>query len=93
MTEIHIHLTKERLNLITWGDLVSLEEAEENGKANRAVRDIAAKFVTNGQGEYLPTDEAIAQLNKLSMSQMIEVTRQLLAGINDYAANPTNGSD
>lgn len=93
MTDIHIRLTKERLNLVTWGDLISLEEAQENGKANRAVRDIAAKFVANGQGDYLPTEEAIAQLNQLPMGQMVEVTRQLLAAINDYSANPTNGSD
>lgn len=91
--EIRIHVTNERLDELTVHEMVAVENVGEGIVSMKALRGIIAKFVLNGDGSYLPEDEALKLVDEIKRPQFLVVTREFFAKVNDLAVNPTTGSD
>jgi len=87
MGEIHLHVTKERLDELLLDEVIALEEPQ--AATARQLRDAVARFVVNGDGAYLPAAEAKRALGHVTQAKFVEIAHDLFAQVRGLAVNPT----
>lgn len=81
---------KVDLDRITLDDVIALEEKQ----SSKTMKDILARFVLGENDEYLPYDQALLQVGKLTMRELKEVSTQFadaMKGMQNEAL-PNSGS-
>ncbi len=93
MVEIRINVTAERLDMLTVDEMVAVENVGVGIVSIKDLRGIIAKFVVNGDGAWMPEDEALKVIGKILRPQFLDVAREFFAGVNRTAINPTTDGD
>lgn len=78
-------------NRITLDDLIRLEEGDNS---TRFLRDLFARFLVDESGEYLPEDEAVHVMGRMTMADVLQVKEQFVAfmgGLKERAVPPEQG--
>jgi hypothetical protein len=87
MSEIHLHVTKERLDELLLDEVIALEEPQ--AASARQLRDAVARFVVDEKGAYLPAAEARRALGHVTQARFVEIAHDLFAQVRGLAVNPT----
>jgi hypothetical protein len=85
--EIHLHVTKERLDELLLDEVIALEEPQ--AASARQLRDAVARLMVNGDGAYLPAAEARRALGHVTQARFVEIAHDLFRQVRGLAVNPT----
>ncbi len=83
---------KVELDRLTLDDIIAIQNNELSA---RDVRDLLAKFAADDNGDYLPEDEAIKAVGKLTLSDLSDVVADLaqqIEAVLGRAVSPPNAS-
>ena len=73
MTEIHLLITEQSVNSMTWEEYEAFERAQEGDVKMYQIRPILARFMVNGDGKTpIPTKQAMKILGELPMPKIQE---------------------
>ena len=78
-------------NRITLDDLINLEEGDNS---TRFLRDLFSRFLVDENGEYLPEEEAVKVMGKLTLGDVMQVKEQFMEfikGLQERAVPPEQG--
>lgn len=91
MSEIHLHVTAERMDELLMGEVIALEEP---GSASaRQLRDAVARFVVGEDGTYLPMLKARQALERVTRAEFVKIAHDVFAQIRELAVNPSKPGD
>ncbi len=92
MAEIRLHISEERLDLLTVDEMIAVENVGVGVVSMKAMKGIVAKFVTDDQGAYLPELQALGIIGALQRPEFFKVAKEFFAGVNGLAVNPMKDS-
>jgi hypothetical protein len=85
--KIEIRMDKQRmLDLVTVDELVGLQ-----GGDFKAIRDVLSRFVIGEDGNYLPEEEGLKIVGKLTIGKLMDLGKGFLGRAEDLAVPPTSG--
>lgn len=84
---IHIKVTQERYEQITYGEFLAIDEG-----GLRATGEFIARFLMRSDGVYHEHEEAMEILLKLTMPQITNITEDIKLQIDDIVAKKKNAS-
>jgi hypothetical protein len=83
---------EERKKRLTWDDLETIEMLQEDGLSLRRVKALAARFMTDDKGQYLPYDKALKTLGSLMEEEIADVLAKFIAAIQEAALPKASAS-
>lgn len=76
---------EERKKRLTWDDLDTMEMMQEGEVSSRRIKALAARFMTDDKGQYLPYDKALKVLGSLMEEEIADVLTKFGAAIQEAA--------
>lgn len=90
---IRFHFDNEqRRKRLTWDDMETIELMQEGQTSARRLKALAARFMVDEQGQFLPNDKALKILGSLTEEEVGDVLTQFVEALNGAAIPKSNGS-
>jgi hypothetical protein len=83
---------EERKKRLTWDDLETIEMLQEGELSPRRVKALAARFMTDDKGQYLPYDKALKTLGSLMEEEIQDVLVKFIEAIREAALPKASAS-
>jgi hypothetical protein len=79
---VRFHVTAERMAAVEMGELLDLQDSPNDP---RLLASFMSKFVTGADGEYLPEDEAIKAVRRVTIGQIKSAFEQVTGDMMETA--------
>jgi hypothetical protein len=83
---------EERKKRLSWDDLDTMEMIQEGEASSRRIKALAARFMTDDKGQYLPYDKALKTLGALMEEEIADVLVKFSEAIQEAALPKANAS-
>lgn len=83
---------EERKKRLTWDDLETIEMLQEGELSPRRVKALAARFMVDDKGQYIPYDKALKTLGSLMEEEITDVLARFIEAIQEAALPKVSAS-
>lgn len=84
---------EERRKRLTWDDLDTIEMMQEGEVSPRRIKTLAARFMVDDKGQYIPHEKALKVLGSLMEEEIADVLAKFSEAIQGAALPKANASE